>query len=504
MHIKDKNALEYLDKAISINKFDWRAHIGKAEYFERQRKALLAQNVYNHLYQNINKINEEEIVELIKFKCGYLESRRKSNKRDQTKYFDILNEVINNFSPHREGFFQKMRTIEENFAKFTDTDRSIPVDFPSFLVVLRKWNSYTPILPSTTGDNKGGGYFLFHNGKGIVIDPGFNFIDNFYEEGFKVADIDAIVITHAHNDHTVDFESILTLIYKYNDQIKDKVRERLKDSTESEILDEQKRTLTLMGKKLDIFMNIGAFMKYSGWINLKDSEEINSVTVLQPNTEYSSFKEMFGIELFTTWAKHHEIIDNKYCIGLIFKIGDRTIGFSSDTGWDHENNGSIMKPFLEFNPSLVIAHLGSIKRKEFDYVTAATLTQKNKCYYTHHLGLLGITKFLHKLKPELAIISEFGEELKDFRKQIAVGLEKILRIKCLPGDVGLFIRLEDLHIYCFYSQKFVPHKKIEIYASPGDYDIRYHIHEKDIDKFNAVLNSSKGKTKIPISLRLKK
>ena len=52
--------------------------------------------------------------------------------------------------------------------------------------------------------------------KGIVIDPGFDFIQNFREAGFFLNDIDYILITHAHNDHSADLEALTSLLHDYN------------------------------------------------------------------------------------------------------------------------------------------------------------------------------------------------------------------------------------------------------------------------------------------------
>ena len=68
------------------------------------------------------------------------------------------------------------------------------------LVILRRWQSYNPSVPRPDRENiPGGGYFLLWEGKGIVIDPGYNFIQNFYDQGFSLEDIDAIVITTQMN-----------------------------------------------------------------------------------------------------------------------------------------------------------------------------------------------------------------------------------------------------------------------------------------------------------------
>ena len=61
--------------------------------------------------------------------------------------------------------------------------------------VLRRWGSYTPgVIQRSTG----GGYFLIWNGKGIVIDPGFDFLSNFLRMGGCATDINAVILTHNH------------------------------------------------------------------------------------------------------------------------------------------------------------------------------------------------------------------------------------------------------------------------------------------------------------------
>ena len=438
---------------------------------------------------NLEKIENEERKDLIKFKNAIFEKSKADTPIDVKTSSDILEQVVSAFQERKEVFFEAINTIESKFKKFTDTNRSIPDGFPSFLSVLRKWNSYTPIFPSEKGDNKGGGYFLYHKGKGIVIDPGFNFIENFYQEGFKVADIDAVLITHAHNDHTVDLESIITLVHKYNGAIKDSVKEEMKDKREN-------------WKKIDLLLNVGTFMKYSGWLNLKDSKEINSVTVLQPDTTYNLQEDYFGITIHTTRAKHDEVIDNKYAIGFILDIEGIKIGFTGDTGWDYENNGNIAKPFIEHKPKLVIAHLGSIKSKEFKYVGASNEKERNECFYDQHLGLLGISKFLDATKPDLTIISEFGEELRDFRKEIVQGIGDVLNLNCLPGDIGLHIRLKDLGIYCFIDGKFVDFKQTKVYDKDDEPNISFHREEPDHVKFNTALQRKNRMRAIPLSDRI--
>lgn len=496
---KHKEAIACFDHILEINPDDWLILVFKAFALEDVGNNKEATNIFDFIASNEDKVKNEKIVRIANFKKNALKSKEKDKK------IDVLNEVINAFQENKEDFFKNIDDIESSFKKFVDSERSIPKNFFSFLSVLRKWNSYTPILPSEKGDNKGGGYFLYHHGKGIVIDPGFNFIENFYQEGFKVADIDAVLISHAHNDHTVDLESILTLVYKHNDAIEDAIKEKMKGQEKDEIRKEIRKELDEKGKKIDLFINVGTFMKYSGWLNLKDSHEINSVIILMPNTTYELSEKYHDITIYTTKAKHHEVIDEQYAIGFILDVAGVKVGFTGDTGWDWDRNEIMVKPFLDYEPRLVIAHLGSIKSTEFDYVKATCEDERNKCFYRHHLGLLGMTKFLDTTKPELTIISEFGEELRGMRKPIVERIGKVLGLTCLPGDIGLHIRLSDLGVYCFVEEDFVDYKSINVYSDDSERGstLCFHRSEPDPEIFNKALAKKQRSISIPLFKRMK-
>jgi len=55
----------------------------------------------------------------------------------------------------------------------------------------------------------------------IVIDPGYNFLQNFRSEGFHVEDIDTIIVTHSHLDHCAELLPIMDLIYQINKRYED-------------------------------------------------------------------------------------------------------------------------------------------------------------------------------------------------------------------------------------------------------------------------------------------
>ncbi len=251
------------------------------------------------------------------------------------------------------------------------------------LYVLRRFNSYTPIVSSYSNVSKGGGYFITCDSQGIVIDPGFNFIQNFFDNKLRISDIDKIIITHAHNDHTVDLESIITLVYLYNKKLKENIGEE-------EIKTKRKR--------VDLYLNAGTFKKYGGWLSLK-REEIDKIYILNPSDK---IKITPNLTLTVTKAKHNEIIDNEYCVGLVFSYGEKNIIFTSDTEW----NEDIGNQYKNLKNALLIPHIGTITRTEAYYLDGEPLEE---CVYTNHLGLIGVTKMIDAVNPRLFII--FWESL---------------------------------------------------------------------------------------------
>jgi len=83
------------------------------------------------------------------------------------------------------------------------------------LATLWGWSSATPLVGDATLEGiRGGGYFLKWKGKGVVIDPGFDFIRNFHEEGFSAEEIDLVIVTHHHTDHYFDLKALEDLRYE--------------------------------------------------------------------------------------------------------------------------------------------------------------------------------------------------------------------------------------------------------------------------------------------------
>lgn len=324
----------------------------------------------------------------------------------------------------------------------------------SLLLVLRRWNSYTPALPSEDEERVvGGGYFIWHNGHGTVIDPGYDFLDNFDRARCRICDVHNVILTHAHNDHTIDFESLRALLHEFNDKAKDEGQPQ---------------------RKVRFFLNNGSFMKFSGLLDLKDNDFTDRLTTMNPGAE---FDLLGGGKFRVLPAYHDEVLARDQATGLLFTLptdaGDRRILFTGDTGLfplkresakpeadASDRSKEVWRRYPQADGEelhALVVHIGAIKRTE---LSAETSRDPAKACYPNHLGLIGTARVITQCRPKLAVVSEFGEEMKGFRTKLVRGLqdsvlEPALRDRvsgllprAVPGDLAL---IYDLATEQFYS-----------------------------------------------------
>jgi hypothetical protein len=380
---------------------------------------------------------------------------------------DVIRTVFTGLEDVKDSYLESMKENKKKFEKFISPGKTLKTDYPSFLSVLRRWNSYTPVLATINNHPKGGGYFVYHKGVGIVVDPGYNFLQNFFEQGFKLDDIDVVLITHAHNDHTVELESIFSLLFRRN----------------------KGKKLKFL-KKIDLYLNLGTFKKFAGYFDLSYENSpsyISNIVLLDSHNEYRIPKDSFpssehgaDITLYTTKTQHHEMITSSYALGFVLKCGDSILRFTADTGWNdkiEEDNMRFLNSRQIENIDILIPHLGSIKKEEFDFDYNKGIKDNiaDKRFYRWHLGILGSICMIQQHKPDLVIFSEFGEELKDIRKDLIEKISTAMAIKCVPGDIGLHVKLHDLSIFCSVKGVFVPKDGIECFRLPDNMNdrIRY-------------------------------
>ena len=335
------------------------------------------------------------------------------------------------------------------------------------LEILQRWNSYTPILADVKAPSRGGGYYIDTGTKGIVIDPGFDFIKNFREAGHFLTDIDYVFITHAHNDHSADLESLITLLHMYNtkeirgDKYALKNRNTIyqqmlreyprKEGNEIEKLVEKEYERSPRRKRFTIALSQSTNKKFS-FLDISKEADFKIKII---DTSPSHIDSHLVLNIASTdetvlscsviYAKHHDLISDAHCVGFVFSHSNISLVYTGDTGFDDTIKELYEKLKSKSNSSniILLAHIGGFKNEE-----KYNLHLNHNQYYKNHLGRLGLIELIEILDPQLCIISEFGEE---FRGNCRVDLANLFNSEIqkieketvfVPADLGLKVQFD--------------------------------------------------------------
>ena len=341
--------------------------------------------------------------------------------------------------------------------------------------MLRRWNSYTPAVPGRRDDlSCGGGYFLWDKGRGTVIHPGYGFLKNFATAGCRLCDVHNIILTHAHGDHTAQFEQLTTLLHEYNAAI-------------------GSRTPGTR-RQVRFFLSNGAMVKFATILPLRDASYVGEVTTLNPGWEG---KLHDGLRLRALRANHDDVIARDQSVGLLFTAGAgadvREILFTGDTGLfplkpdqrsptPDTGGREVWSTYTRADdtavePDLMVLHIGSIKESEFLMDPDADAHPATACY-PNHLGIIGVARLITRCKPQLAVVSEFGEEMRHFRIDLIRGLqEKVVdqvlkseesKPRIVPGDLPFVYDIASGGVYCCVAENWVGADEIDFALTHTD------------------------------------
>lgn len=338
-------------------------------------KKIDSDEIIEHLYSRLKNYCEEkdqlkQLEKIVRTYNAFKESNKTKLNKDLDVAADFISDKFFKMIPSKNAPTRTYlspnsieNTISRNFDEFADKlFRPLPLHvLPSnktklngILIVLRRWNSFTPGLSSPASPSKGGGYFLYfkdeNKSTGIVIDPGFDFVDNLFFEGFSIRDIDIVLITHAHPDHTDNFPKMLTLIHEMNDRIRE--RKEKKDKTGK--IDKKHIKVILSQGVFDLFNKQMDLSKES----LKDIYVVDTRPIREEEEEIliDCYNDKIGndeelkIEAFRT---SHGDLTKWESIGFLFSIGKSEhktkIGFTSDALWTEK----FWKIFKDCNIGLI-------------------------------------------------------------------------------------------------------------------------------------------------------
>ncbi len=397
-------------------------------------------------------------------------------------------------------------------------------------VSLRRWNSFTPELTFS----RGGGYYVFvpddgpkkssYGGTyrktklGVVIDPGFDFIHNFFTQGFALDDIDIVLLTHAHHDHIDDFQGIADL---------------LMESSKRGNRKEPKKIYAFM--PLDSYSLVKRFIHEHAFRRFYNDTVIVDMNRLLPIPKDQTYKlepydlvfvETEGKLRFLTedadknkgpciniqpiMASHNDYVTHDpSCVGYVLKFENEgkaiaTLGFTGDSQWFPEYAGHFQ------DCELVCSHMGSVlgddNPKEYSKEKISHGAWESLIREKNHPYLPGEILFLAQLseqKPNkvsgdsdkvcserVVVLSEFGEEMKGLMRvdlahrfntciskgdwsrfvnqdKIENGANKCNSMHVEPADIGLRIALRSEYpplAHCAICDNYIELKRLVIEA----------------------------------------
>ncbi len=469
----------------------WRGNLGKALNWTKPKGA---SNSVEHQFRS-------EIEHLKLFPYSTPTTRSCCQSKESVNCHDdcvqnamgntITNPQVAKYDTYKRAMYSQQRRFLDYLKFRTAQYRNYragepPVKSPDFeLISLRRWNSFSPNLGSRAAASVGGGYLvrLWHRDRylGIAVDPGYNFLENLFNEGFTIADIDIIVVTHAHPDHTENLTNLFTLLFERNKRMADE--EKQDESTEIPApIDHRVFLLVTEGvferyesmlRETKTYVRDVVVLKAAGWpgsgassaavrVSVCSDKQSSCCIELNSNTDQAFKGEECAAVIQAKRAWHDDQTEHD-SIGIVVTYWGESkqpklIGILGDSKYHEE----LYRDYSDC--SVLIAHLGSLISKSYYRSTEENRHPKPEDYEKMikeeaHLYLPGLTRLICDLKNRngnknfpLLVLSEFGEELrgglrKDLAKRLAYGVQKE-RLPIVPADVGLRIDIEERRIFC--------------------------------------------------------
>ena len=342
---------------------------------------------------------------------------------------------------------------------------------------LQRWNSLTP----AQGRSVGGGYLIYRtNNRGVVdlgiaIDPGFDFVRNFFRMGFSLRDIDIVIISHAHPDHLWDFESMIQLLHELEE--KEQITHRLNVIMTLGSYRRLEHIITNpvlrcfinpfiidIRKEIDpfFFNNLGPHNQGERYrycfefypLRNDNAGHMNRREVCwQPSLPIDNNEHDEVIEIWPTRSYHDDYSERSDSFGFIIRFPNIisansdtcfSFGYTGDTKWvgddlynkecpshsacqkKYEKNRSVWKDVATQYKKCdaLLIHLGSLIDHKKNKVGFSKYSEAKYCNELvrkeNHLYLMGMIRFIKTLYAsesdndieKLILIGEFGEELR--------------------------------------------------------------------------------------------
>ena len=189
---------------------------GKAFYLKRQPDKAQEALDKTSLSPGYPPWVDQEIRDLSMILCSQIDP-------DALNYTDKV-EIVQSGFPSPGEITTEYRIFRRDFAERDEIRHKYLAKESSgrddTLSILRGWSSAVTLLEGSERLWRGGGYFLKWHGKGIVIDPGLDFLRNLHDANYHAREIDAVLVSHNHPDHNADLLAWTTCVMNFTNVVK--------------------------------------------------------------------------------------------------------------------------------------------------------------------------------------------------------------------------------------------------------------------------------------------
>jgi len=413
---KVKDALAYFNAVIKADKNNITALVWKASVLERLGQF----DEPRGLYKRVSDLGRGDPRLL-----AYARARREKLERKQRVTSD------------REKAFQQLRAAARNLAQapvrtsdFFVPESTIDEGKVSFLECFRTWDD-GGFLGARSSDRsyvQGGGYFVWIGGRGIVIDPGKNFVVRFAEAGRRLADIEAVVVTNVAWEYGADLEPLLDALSHYN------------------------KAGLGPAKKVEALVNGQVYKKNYSWFSAL-SEEVVKLTVLYPGHAYRVGE--VAIDVKPADAAGGRADD---ALGVTFATGRTNFAYVAPvTGRDLE---ALTAQYRAARGHVLLTDVGDV------YVDESGSSESERP--AGYRGVEAVGRLLSEIRPSIALLSKMSNVADPVALSEAVS--RATNVRCLPVDVGLTVNLETSEV--FTAAGLVPVTALTVYKGE-DGRLRY-------------------------------
>lgn len=315
---------------------------------------------------------------------------------------------------------------------------------------------HAPFVLAEQSRKANGGYFIRWNGKGIVINPGHHFLENFHEQGLHIRDIDFVIVTGDQLESYADVKEIYELNYQLN-----------KVSQELQII--------------QYYFNHKAFQDLSRVLKPHFKQERHTLHSLEifldsPDVEKIELSEGIVLNYFQATnresymhaqdSKDDRASKSQTALGIRLEL--------KTTALHSQDKASVKIGYAgqaPWNP-LLAHHLGNVDVLIAGFGNTSSNDYNKISYNQDSLGYYGTYTLLEEISPRLLLCGEFSGREGDIR------IETVQKIRdeyysqsgrpqrhlpvVLPGDTGLFICLKSLKVKCSVSDEWVDPAQIRV------------------------------------------